>query len=595
LGDTEIDIVHYEWPESLTNFDPGFGKKQIFRYMEAVSLRYLMELSGIAPHTAMWVNKFLEILHYLPVELIEAAVLDARIAVTNKDAEFFHNLYPHQPFYVINPGISLDDYSLPEVTPEPHSMIFTGYFTHSPNIDAVHFFFEEIWPGVCSQVPDARIYIVGDGPSEYLTNLADGKQIIVTGRVQDIRPYIQKASIGIAPLISGAGIRIKVMEYAALRRACVATSIATTDLMLEAGKDYLLANTAEDFIRNIVSLLTDDDLNRRMANSAYEAVRKNHDFRSSAEYHTRLYDLLEQPAAHPEVAVRQQVEDRAGQVDRWLAFYEKRAQMLGRPESFPGSSTLPLVSILILTFNNLQVSKLCLTSLYCNTRYPNFEVIVVDNASSDETPAWLVKFAETHANFKYILNTENRGFAAGNNQAAALAAGDYLVFLNNDTVVTNGWIEGLLHRLEADSTIGIVGPVTNAIGNEARIETNYKTPVEMEALAAWRARYLADKSFEIGVLAFYCVMARRNEYLAFGGLDERFGLGLFEDVDMADQVRRAGQHVLCVEDVFIHHFHRASFGKIEESVYDVLFETNQKLFEEKWAKKWEPFKYRLAG
>ena len=86
------------------------------------------------------------------------------------------------------------------------------------------------------EIPDVRIYLVGANPSEKITRLADGQRIfIVTGKVPDIRPYIQKASICIAPLITGAGLRGKVIEYAALHRTFVATALATTDLAFEDG------------------------------------------------------------------------------------------------------------------------------------------------------------------------------------------------------------------------------------------------------------------------------------------------------------------------------------------------------------------------
>jgi len=279
-------------------------------------------------------------------------------------------------------------------------------------------------------------------------------------------------------------------------------------------------------------------------------------------------------------------------VPEWLAFYERRREINQNAVKSKDITSWPKISILILTYNNLLINQLCLRSIYCNTAYPNFEVIVVDNASVDKTPDWLVSFAKTHPNLKLILNKNNRGFAGGNNQAAQGATGEYLVFLNNDTVVTPGWLERFLAHMQSDSKIGLVGPVTNSTGNEARILVNYDTAAQMESFAAQRARSMAGQSFDIRMLAFYCVIARKNQYETIGGLDERFLVGMFEDDDLAVRYHQAGYRVICAEDIFIHHFQGASFGKLENTQYTHLFEENKQKYEEKWGRKWEPYQFR---
>jgi GT2 family glycosyltransferase len=275
-------------------------------------------------------------------------------------------------------------------------------------------------------------------------------------------------------------------------------------------------------------------------------------------------------------------------VDDWTAYYEKRAEIY----SENANTETPKVSILVLTYNNLHYTKLCLKSIYCNTMYPNYEVIVADNASSDKTPDWLRGFAETHSNMKLILNQKNLGFAAGNNQMAREASGEYVIFLNNDTVVTKRWVEGLLAYMQNDPSVGLVGPVTNSTGNEARILTDYVSPSEMEAHADNLKREMANQSFDIRMLAFYCVMARKDQFEEIGGLDERFLVGMFEDDDLAVRYHQAGLRVLCAEDVFIHHFQSISFAKLEDETYQKIFSENRKKYEEKWGRAWEPYKAR---
>lgn len=276
----------------------------------------------------------------------------------------------------------------------------------------------------------------------------------------------------------------------------------------------------------------------------------------------------------------------------WLAYYESRAEIVQPFNDDVNKHNLPKVSILILTFNNMLISKICLHSIYSNTAYPNFEVIVVDNASSDETPAWLKTYSKTHPNLKVILNSDNLGFSGGNNQAAREAAGEYLIFLNNDTVVTQGWVERLLAKFQSDPGIGLVGPVTNATGNEALIPVSYTSPAEMEAFALHRAIAMSMRSFDIRMLAFYCVLARKDQYESLGGLDERYSVGMFEDDDLAVRYHQQGLRVVCAEDVFIHHFQGASFGKLESEKYQEVFEENRKKYEEKWGRAWEPYQLR---
>jgi len=278
-------------------------------------------------------------------------------------------------------------------------------------------------------------------------------------------------------------------------------------------------------------------------------------------------------------------------IQEWVSYYDSRAEKKSKSR-VKDLSNSPKISILILTYNNLEITRLCLKSLFQNTTYPNFEVIIIDNASTDGSPEWLGQYAKTQSNIRLILNEENRGFAGGNNQAAGLAEGEYLVFLNNDTVVTEGWLEGLLAHMQQDPKIGLIGPVTNAIGNEARIYTNYSLPRQMEKFAAKRAQKLVGEQFDIRMLAFYCVMTRKDQYRGLGGLDMRYRIGMFEDDDLAVRYKENGFRVVCAEDVFIHHFHGASFGKLSSEVYNRLFEENKKRYEEKWGRPWEPYRFR---
>ncbi|QKS85645.1 glycosyltransferase [Pseudomonas bijieensis] len=252
---------------------------------------------------------------------------------------------------------------------------------------------------------------------------------------------------------------------------------------------------------------------------------------------------------------------------------------------------LPKVSVVVLTYNNLELTKACLDSLLTQSQYPNLEIIVVDNHSSDQTPAYLTAWAKGHPDRIVILNPDNKGFAAGNNLGLAAASGDYLVILNNDTVVTAGWIKGLIRHLQDNTEIGIIGPITNNIGNEAKVSTRYDRLEDMPAEAAQMTRARMGDWFEINTLAFFCVMLPRSTYEQVGGLCEEYGLGFFEDDDYCRRVQRRGMRAACAEDVFVHHHLSASFNTLGARKKQALFEKNRAIYESKWGS-WVPHTYR---
>jgi GT2 family glycosyltransferase/glycosyltransferase involved in cell wall biosynthesis len=269
--------------------------------------------------------------------------------------------------------------------------------------------------------------------------------------------------------------------------------------------------------------------------------------------------------------------------------WHHRAELLiGHAES---AARDPMVSVIVVTYNNLEFTRACLSSLDEHSLYERMEIIVIDNASSDGTPEFLTEWARGGSNRKVILNRENRGFPAANNQGLAVARGDYLVLLNNDTYVTPGWVRSLVGHLERDRSIGLIGPVTNNIGNEAKIDITYSSMEEMLAEATAYTRRHLGQTFEIRTAAFFCVMMPRATYERVGAMDESFGRGFFDDDDYCRRVEKAGLRVVFAEDVFIHHHLSASFDKLDHQDRHKLFEENRKIYEAKWGE-WIPHVYR---
>jgi GT2 family glycosyltransferase/glycosyltransferase involved in cell wall biosynthesis len=255
-------------------------------------------------------------------------------------------------------------------------------------------------------------------------------------------------------------------------------------------------------------------------------------------------------------------------------------------------ATYPLVSILVVTYNTREYLAPFFDSIRRNTSYPNYEVIVVDNCSNDGSAEELNLSAARDSRIRVECLKENLGFAGGNNFAAKLAQGEYLVLLNPDTIVTAGWLERLMRALQKDPAIGVAAPVSNFSGNETKVNTYYRSLRQMERFAAGRARDRRGEIVDIDTIPLFCGLVRRKLWEEVGALDEGFQIGTFEDDDFSLRIRKAGYRIVTAEDCFIHHFGNGSFGKLNSEESRRIFEQNRKRFESKWNVVWLGHKTR---
>jgi GT2 family glycosyltransferase/tetratricopeptide (TPR) repeat protein len=252
-------------------------------------------------------------------------------------------------------------------------------------------------------------------------------------------------------------------------------------------------------------------------------------------------------------------------------------------------------SLLILCCNEAEVTRQCLESVLRHTR-PPYELVLVDNGSGDDTPALLeaIKGREGPDRVEVIRNDENLGFARGCNQALRAARGAYLVLLNNDTVVTPGWLEGLIrHALSDYPNVGMVGPVTNYSRPPQLVEPGYTSLDDLDAFALRRRKELAGQTLEAERLAGFCLLLRREVLDGVGALDESFGVGFFEDDDLCVRVRRAGYKLLVAQEVFVHHHGSRTFRNLGLDT-TALLRDNLERFRAKWGPA-EAAGYRLPS
>ena len=245
-----------------------------------------------------------------------------------------------------------------------------------------------------------------------------------------------------------------------------------------------------------------------------------------------------------------------------------------------------LTSIIILTCNQLEYSKKCIDSIFKHTQEA-FELILVDNGSTDGTVEYLeseIAVRNRAVRVKIIKNKKNKGFAAGNNQGIATAKGDYILLMNNDVVVTPGWLGRMIACAEKNLKIGIVGPRSNYVSGPQLVEkVNYdiKTQKGLTEFSKQFAKQHAQQDQQILRVVGFCMLIKRAVIEAIGGMDDRYGMGNFEDDDFSLRASIAGFQSWIALDSFIHHFGNRTFVG-EKIDYRSSLSKNWELFKEKW-------------
>ena len=225
---------------------------------------------------------------------------------------------------------------------------------------------------------------------------------------------------------------------------------------------------------------------------------------------------------------------------------------------------------------------MCLDSIFEHTHLP-YELIVVDNGSSDGTVEYLEELSGKHQHMRFVPSPLNLGFGAGNNLGMAVARGEYVVLLNNDLVLTDGWLERMIVHAKKDERIGVVGPRSHYVSGPQRIpDIKYGDMPQMHREASRIAREHEAEGFEYPRVVGFCMLVKRAVIDQIGGFDEAYGLGNFEDDDFCWRANTAGFRCFVASDVYVHHFGSRTFageGIDHKSCMDTAWEW----FKEKWS------------
>jgi len=220
-----------------------------------------------------------------------ASQIDALVVVAERDEQALASYAGRAPLWRIPVGARLIERPLDPLGAEPASLVFVGNFGHYPNADAALRLIQSIAPRVWARHPDVKVYIVGDQAPPEIRRLA-GERVIVTGRVPDVTPYLDRAALVVVPLRLGGGMRVKVLEALAAGKATVASPLAAEGLDLADGEQVALAERDEEFASVIASLLADPGRRAALARRARAWACANLSWERPIAAYERLYQAL---------------------------------------------------------------------------------------------------------------------------------------------------------------------------------------------------------------------------------------------------------------------------------------------------------------
>ena len=217
---------------------------------------------------------------------------DAIACTSETDRAVLQSIAPNAAVEVIPNGVDLELYQPNHALEDEAALVFTGSMDWYPNEDAVIYFADEIFPLIKARRADAKFYIVGQHPTNRVQKLGERPGIIVTGRVEDTKPYIARATVYVVPLRIGSGTRLKILEALAMEKAVVSTAVGEEGLNLIGGDEIIIADEPARFADAVVQLIEDKQMRRRLGENGWKRVEADYDWRRIGEKLHQLYESV---------------------------------------------------------------------------------------------------------------------------------------------------------------------------------------------------------------------------------------------------------------------------------------------------------------
>ncbi|MBI3652055.1 MAG: glycosyltransferase [Acidobacteria bacterium] len=198
---------------------------------------------------------------------------DSVIAVSAVDRDLMREEFAIEQVYDVPTGVDTEYFAPQHHAANPYELVFTGSMDWMPNEDAILYFAAEILPAIATQIPDVHLTVVGRKPSSRVIALGESDaRIEVTGRVDDVRPYLDRAAAYVVPIRVGGGTRLKIYEAMAMAKPVISTTIGAEGLAVRNGEDVLIADAPQAFAKAVTAVLQEQAFAQRLGEVARQVV-----------------------------------------------------------------------------------------------------------------------------------------------------------------------------------------------------------------------------------------------------------------------------------------------------------------------------------
>ena len=229
--------------------------------------------------------KILKRIYLKRLESLEKKYINFKrcIVVSEKDKEALLKICPKAKISVIPNGVDLNFFRPLDIPEDFPSVAFSGVMNYPPNIDAALYFYQEILPLIKEKYPKIKYYIIGRNPVPSIKKLSFDSNVIVTGFVKDIKQYVGRASVIVVPIRSGSGIKNKILEAMAQKKAIVATPLSCVGIKVTDKEDIFIEETSTAFAKRVIKLLEDKELRERVGEKARKLVEEKYTWEKASQ------------------------------------------------------------------------------------------------------------------------------------------------------------------------------------------------------------------------------------------------------------------------------------------------------------------------
>ncbi len=295
LRTRRIDIIHFEMlhtgqflpkaqiaekPEQISGLKPNSSSMRYFTVLgeQNIDSSIWFRLAKSEPNPLRKLIFYLQYRSFVNYESVVCPRFDMCFCVSSEDQRRLSSLCPGATIEIVPNGVDLDYFSPGAVEEDDACLVFTGSMDWQPNEDAVVYFCDHILPIIRVKLPEIIFYIVGSNPTDRVLKLNMHKGVIVTGSVDDVRPYMMSAAVYVVPLRIGGGTRLKILQALAMEKAVVSTAVGCEGLDLQPDEHLFVADEPEQFAAKTIQLIKDPSLRCRLGENGRKLVREKFDW-----------------------------------------------------------------------------------------------------------------------------------------------------------------------------------------------------------------------------------------------------------------------------------------------------------------------------